>query len=114
MHRLIPALLLSLCAIPASAACNVREAGLEEALAAKPELREPANRPLAADLRTLRDAAIVLETYGFGTECEGLVAIVAKLAADPKRTIERGDTDEGKAEAMIEASKPKAAPAPPQ
>jgi dephospho-CoA kinase len=111
MRPLVPALLLSLCALPTHAACNVREAGLEEALAAKPELRQPANEQLVRDLRTLRDAAIVLETSGFGAECERLVTIVATLAADPKRTIERGDTDEDKAEALLEASKPKAAPA---
>jgi len=39
------------------------------------------------------------------------MAIVAKLAADPEKTIERGgDTDEDKAEDMVQARKPKVAP----
>lgn len=96
-----------------AAACDVKGAKLEEAIADKSELREAANKQTVRDLRTLRDAAIVLETYKYAAECESLMAIVAKLAADPEKTIERGgDTDEDKAEDMMEARKPKAVPVP--
>ncbi|NEU12295.1 photosystem reaction center subunit H [Methylobacterium sp. BTF04] len=95
----------------ASAACDVKAAKLEEAIAAKSELRETANKQTVRDLRTLRDAAIVLETYKYGTECERIVEIVKALAANPEKTIERGgDTDEDKAEDLLEAREPKAAP----
>jgi hypothetical protein len=60
------------------------------------------------DLRTLRDAAIVLETYKFPGECEVLLGIAKSLLTDPSRTIEQGgDTDEDKAESLIEARQPK-------
>ncbi|KQO68307.1 hypothetical protein [Methylobacterium sp. Leaf89] len=96
----------------ASAACDVKGAKLEEAIAAKAELRETANKQTVRDLRTLRDAAIVLETYKYAAECERLVEIVRALAANPEKTIERGgDTDEDKAEDLMEAREPKA-PAP--
>lgn len=96
----------------ASAECDVKAAKLEEAIAAKSELRETANKQTVRDLRTLRDAAIVLETYKYGTECERLVEIVKTLAANPEKTIERGgDTDEDKAEDLLEAREPKAPPA---
>ena len=94
-----------------AAACDVKGAKLEEAIADKSELREVANKQTVRDLRTLRDAAIVLDTYKYAAECERLMAIVAKLAADPDKTIERGsDTDEDKAEDMVQARKPKVAP----
>jgi hypothetical protein len=95
--------------LAASAACDVKGAKLEEAIAGKTELRETANKQTVRDLRTLRDAAIVLETYKFEAECERLVAIVRSLAANPEKTIERGgDTDEEKAEDLMEAREPKA------
>lgn len=95
----------------ASAACDVKAAKLEEAIAAKSELRESANKQMVRDLRTLRDAAIVLETYKYGTECERILEIVKALAANPDKAIERGgDTDEDKAEELIEAREPKPVP----
>ncbi|KQP55267.1 photosystem reaction center subunit H [Methylobacterium sp. Leaf399] len=94
-----------------AAACDVKSAKLEEAIADKSELREAANKQTVRDLRTLRDAAIVLDTYKYAAECEALMKIVAKLAADPETTIERGgDTDEDKAEGIAEARKPKVVP----
>ena len=107
---LIACVLLLAYANPA-AACDVKGAKLEEAIADKSELREAANKQTVRDLRTLRDAAIVLDTYKYATECERLMAIVAKLAANPETTIERGgDTDEDMAEEMIDARKPKVVP----
>lgn len=100
---------LAAVAVPARAACDVKGAQIEEGIAAKKELREDANAQTVRDLRTLRDAAIVLETYKYSTECERLVEIVRALAANPEKTIERGgDTDEDKAEDLMEAREPKA------
>ncbi len=101
---------LTLCAwsAPAYAGCDVAGLKLEDAIAAKSELREDANAQTVRDLRTLRDAAIVLDSYKFGPECERLVAIIRTLTADPEKTIEQsGDTDEEKAEAIEETREPK-------
>jgi hypothetical protein len=95
----------------AEAACDVKGAKLEEAIAQKSELRETANKQTVRDLRTLRDAAIVLDTYKYGPECERLIEIVKALAANPEKTIEQGgDTDEDKAESLEEAREPKSPP----
>lgn len=93
-----------------AAACDVTSTKLEEAIADRSELREAANKQTVRDLRTLRDAAIVLDTYKFDAECVRLMAIVTKLSADPEKTIERGDTDEDKAEEVMQARKPKVVP----
>lgn len=95
---------------PASAACDVTGARIEETIAKTGELREGANAQIVRDLRTLRDAAIVLDTYKFPGECEVLLGIARTLVADPDKTIEQGgDTDEDKAETLVEARKPKTA-----
>ena len=102
------ALALSAAASPAVAACDVKGAQIEEAIAAKSELRADQNTQLVRDLRTLRDAAIVLETYKFPGECENLLGIAKSLLANPAKTIEQGgDTDEDKAESLSEAREPK-------
>ncbi|MCJ2081260.1 photosystem reaction center subunit H [Methylobacterium sp. J-090] len=112
MRHLLAALALLAACTGAASACDVKAAKLEEAIAAKSQLRETANKQTVRDLRTLRDAAIVLETYQFGSECERLVEIVKTLAANPAKTIERGgDTDEDKAEEVLETREPKAPPA---
>lgn len=108
--RAVPASLLALAMLTsaACAACDVKQAKIEEAIAAKKELQEPANKQMVRDLRTLRDAAIVLDTYGFRPECAQLLEIVKSLLANPEKTIEQsGDTDEEKAEAIEEAREPK-------
>ncbi|WP_457105069.1 photosystem reaction center subunit H [Methylobacterium sp. P5_C11] len=112
MWRTLPAIALALAvaaaASPARAACDVKGAQIEEAIAKKSALREDANAQMVRDLRTLRDAAIVLETYKFPGECEVLLGIVRSLLANPSKTIEQGgDTDEEKAEDLIEAREPK-------
>lgn len=92
----------------AFAACDVPGAKIEEQIAAKPELQKDANAQTVRDLRTLRDAAIVLETYKYPGECEVLLGIARSLLSDPAKTIEQGgDTDEEKAESLSEARKPK-------
>ncbi len=92
----------------AMAACDVKGARIEEQIAAKPDLQKDANAQTVRDLRTLRDAAIVLETYKYPGECEVLLGIARSLLTDPAKTIEQGgDTDEDKAETLVEARKPK-------
>lgn len=113
-HLLACAAILLVTAAPAFAACDVKGAMLEESIADKSELREVANAQTVRDLRTLRDAAIVLDTYAYGPECERIVAIIKTLAANPDKAIEQGgDTDEDKAEEVLESRKPKVAPAAP-
>ena len=91
------------------AACDVKGAKIEEAIADKAELRKDANAQTLRDLRTLRDAAIVLDTYKYPGECEVLLGIARSLLADPDKTIgQGGDTDEDKAEDVAQARKPKA------
>lgn len=115
MRRRILALTLaalSAAGSPAFAACDVTGARIEERIATKGELRQGANAQIVRDLRTLRDAAIVLDAYKFPGECELLLGIARTLLADPDKTIEQaGDTDEDKAETLVEARKPKAPPA---
>lgn len=118
MRVFLPILCLAALAAPARAECDVKSAALEEAIAAKGELREAANAQTVRDLRTLRDAAIVLDAYKHEPECERLMAIVKGLVANPDKAIEQGgDTDEDKAESVVRAREPKApvpgtAPAP--
>jgi len=115
MWHFLPALglVFALSASPAGAACDVKGAQIEEAIAAKGELRADANTQLVRDLRTLRDAAIVLETYKFPGECEVLLGIAKSLLANPAKTIEQGgDTDEDKADSLSEAREPKSAGSP--
>ncbi|KQU05292.1 photosystem reaction center subunit H [Methylobacterium sp. Leaf469] len=112
MRTILTTLAFVLASTGVASACDVKAAKLEEAIAAKSQLREAANKQTVRDLRTLRDAAIVLETYQYGPECERLVAIVKALAANPAKAIERGgDTDEEKAEEVLETREPKAPPA---
>ncbi len=94
---------------PARAACPVADATVEKAIATKPELREKANAQVVRDLRTLRDAAVVLDAYEHHGACKQIVAVLNTLTTHPERALEAGDTDEGKAEAIERARKPKAA-----
>ncbi|MEZ0252398.1 MAG: photosystem reaction center subunit H [Methylobacteriaceae bacterium] len=116
MRRPLACALFLLALTPsAQAACAVEDAGLEPAIAAKKELQEAKNAQVVRDLRTLRDAAIVLESYGFPKECKELVGILKELTANPDGTIKRGsDTDEEKAEEIQESREPKAGPKDPR
>jgi hypothetical protein len=51
---------------------------------------------------------VVLDTYESDGVCKQAVAVLNTLAANPQRALEAGDTDEGKAEAIERARKPKA------
>ena len=86
---------------PALAHCRVTDLNLEQAISRKNELRQSANAQVVRDLRTLREAAIVLDANKHTAECRPLVAVVRALVADPKRAIETSsDTNEDKAESL--------------
>ncbi len=109
------AILLSVAALSVSSSeagesrCRIGAAKLEQTIAKKPELREGANAQTLRDLRTLQEAAIVLQSYKRESECEQVIAALKTLAADPERAIASGDTDESKAEALDRVKAPKAA-----
>jgi hypothetical protein len=90
---------------PVLAACNISDAKLEEAILQKPELRDPDNRYLVLDLRTLRDAAFLLWTYGLEDDCERLFGNIRELIAAPSLG-ERGTTDEDAVDQQQAAGEP--------
>ncbi|MFE1597829.1 photosystem reaction center subunit H [Methylobacterium sp. ID0610] len=93
----------------APAGCPALTLRLEEEIGRTPHLKEPANEQAVRDLRTLRDAAIVLDAYKYAPECARLSAILRELLDNPRKTIgQGGDTDEEKAEAIEESRAPKA------
>ena len=88
---------------PALAHCGVTDLNLEQAISHKAELRQSANAQVVRDLRTLREAAMILDANKHTAECQRLVTVVRELVADPKRAIEiSSDTDEDKAEDKAE------------
>jgi hypothetical protein len=90
--------------------CRIGAAKLEQTIAKKPELREGANAQTVRDLRTLQEAAIVLQSYKRESECAQVIAALKTLAADPERAIASGDTDESKAEVLDKVKAPKPSP----
>jgi hypothetical protein len=91
-------------------ACPALGLRLDDEVAKSARLREPANEQAVRDLRTLRDAAVVLDAYGYGPECARVGAILRDLLDNPRKAISQGgDTDEEKAEAVEEARAPKPA-----
>ena len=81
---LITAIFLVVLGAPAALAdCQIGDAKLEEAILQKPQLRGPANRQSVRDLRSLRDAAFTLRSYGRHDECERLLATIRELIAGP-------------------------------
>ena len=91
---------------PAMAECQIADAKLEEAILQKPELRGPAHRQSVRDLRSLRDAAFTLWSYGRHADCERLLANIRELVAGPAMG-GLGDNDEDEAEKQIAAREPK-------
>src|SRR3954462_1489733 len=88
---------------PALAHCGVAALTLEQAISQDSKLRQSANAQVVRDLRTLREAALILDANKHTAECQRLVTVVRELVADPTRTIETScDTDEDKAEALDE------------
>ena len=90
----------------AAADCQIADARLEEAILQKPELRGPANRQSVRDLRSLRDAAFTLWSYGRHEDCERLLANIRELVAGPAMGT-LGGNDEDEAEKQIGAREPK-------
>ncbi len=100
------ALLGPLSLTAAMADCQIADAKLEEAILQKPDLRGPANRQAVRDLRSLRDAAFTLWSYGRHADCERLLANIRELVAGPSMGT-LGDNDEDEAEKQIGAREPK-------
>jgi hypothetical protein len=90
---------------PAHAACNISDAQLEEAVLKNPVLRDPRNRNLVRDLRTLRDAAFLLWSYGLHEDCERVLGNVRQLIAAPAMG-ELGGNDEDEANEQLAAGEP--------
>src|SRR3954470_19094758 len=90
----------------AKAECEIADAKLEEAISQNPRLRGPANSQSVRDLRSLRDAAFTLRSYGRHEDCERLLANIRELIAGPPMG-SLGDNDEEEADKQIEAREPK-------
>lgn len=90
----------------AQAECEIADAKLEEAVQQNPRFRGPANSQYVRDLRSLRDAAMTLRSYGRHEDCERLLANIRELIAGPPMG-SLGDNDEEEADKQIAASEPK-------
>jgi hypothetical protein len=107
---MLAALLLGvLGASPAVAECQIADTKLEEAILQKPSLRGPENRQTVKDLRSLRDAAFTLWSYGRHDDCERLMANIRELIAGPAMS-SLGDNDEDAAEEQLAARAQKIQP----
>jgi hypothetical protein len=94
IRTVLIAAFVTACSVPAAMAeCQIADAKLEEAILNKPELRGPANRQAVRDLRSLRDAAFTLQSYGRHDDCERLLANIRELIAGPAMST-LGDSDE--------------------
>jgi len=100
------AILLGPLGASALAECQIADAKLEEAVAQNPKLRGPANRQSVRDLRSLRDAASTLRSYGRHDECQRLLATIRELVAGPSMG-GLGDNDEEEAEKQSAALEPR-------
>lgn len=97
-----PQIILSLALIgfwgasAASAAeCDLADAGLEEAIIQKPELREAEGRLMVRDLRHLRDSAFILWSYGRYEDCARIMGNIRELVSEPSMaSMGRNDEDE--------------------
>jgi len=89
----------------ALADCQIADAKLEEAILKSPNLRGPANRQAVRDLRSLRDAAFTLRSYGRHDDCERLLANIRELISGPPMG-SLGDNDEEEADKQIAAREP--------
>jgi hypothetical protein len=106
---LAAALLSTLGLATARADCQIADAKLEEAILHNPQLRGSKNRQAVRDLRSLRDAAFTLRSYGRHDDCERLVANIRELIAGPNMG-SLGDNDEEEAIKQMEAREPKVQP----
>lgn len=88
-----------------AAECQIADAKLEEAVLNSPKLRGPNNRQAVRDLRSLRDAALTLRSYGQHEECERLLGTIRELLSGPPMG-SLGDNDEEEATKQIAAGEP--------
>ena len=102
----IAALMGTLGVTEAKAECEIADAKLEEAIQQNPRLRGPANSQSVRDLRSLRDAAFTLRSYGRHEDCERLLANIRELIAGPPMG-SLGDNDEEEADKQNAAREPK-------
>ena len=86
--------------------CQIGDAKLEEAILQNPKLRGQANRQSARALRSLRDAAFTLWSYGRYADCERLLDNIRELIAGPSMNT-LGGNDEEDAEKQMSAKDPK-------
>ncbi len=100
------ALLSAVGVAPALADCQIADAKLEEAVLQKPELRGRANRQTVRNLRTLRDAAFTLWSYGRHDDCERLLGNIRELISGPSME-SLGGNDEEEANKQFAAREPK-------
>jgi sporulation protein YlmC with PRC-barrel domain len=101
------AALLSIAGIHAARAeCQIADAKLEEAILNKPQLRGVKNRQAVRDLRSLRDAALTLQSYGRHDDCERMLATIRELISGPIMS-SLGDNDEENAEKQNAAREPR-------
>lgn len=89
----------------ATGKCDIADSELEEAIAKKPEFRAPENRQLVRDLRSLRDAAFILWSYGRLEDCNRLMANIRELVFAPAMG-SLGGTDEDEVNYQTAASQP--------
>jgi hypothetical protein len=106
---LVAALLGTVGLTSAMAECQIADAKLEEAILHNPQLRGSRNRQAVRDLRSLRDAAFTLRSYGRHDDCERLVANIRELIAGPNMGT-LGDNDEEEAIKQMDAREPKVRP----
>src|SRR6476469_5088124 len=90
----------------ALADCQISDAKLEEAVLQNPNLRGLVNRQAGRNLRSLRDAAMTLRSYGRHEDCERLLGNIRELIAGPPRG-SRGDNDEEEANKQNTSREPK-------
>jgi PRC-barrel domain len=105
--RIILAVALGPCSVAAAlAGCQIGDAKLEEAILHNPKLRGPANSSSVRDLRSLRDAAFTLWSYGRDADCERILDNIRELISGPSMTT-LGGNDEEDAEKQMSAEVPK-------
>lgn len=78
---------------------------LEQAILQKPAFRDQVNRQMVNDLRTLRDAAFILWSYGFDDDCERVLGNIRELIASTG-TRGMGGNDEDEVDQQLAASEP--------
>lgn len=99
-------LFMTLSVANAFAECEIADAKLEEAVLNNPHLRGAVNAQAVRDLRRLRDAALILRSYGRHEDCERLLGNIRELISGPSMG-SLGDNDEDEAEKQMDAQTPK-------